>query len=141
MFGSTIIRTSLTENPLENLPEDKKLKMNKKSKEIIFYVVTFVGIFIVPNLVFHYFSRESDQMFYEQVREDYEICMQRAEQDSRDKVWCGEIKDAARLSYSMNRSSNNFYLLLMFQPLLFVLLLGIRNLRKEVEELKEKINA
>ena len=114
--------------------------MNKKSKEIIFYVLTFIFIFIVPNTLFYRFSRENDEMFYKWLAEDNEVCRQRAKEDSREKIWCDEIRKAATLSYRESRSSNNFFLLIMFQPILFVLLTSLYNLRKQVDELKEKID-
>ena len=115
--------------------------MNKKLKEIIFYVISFIAIFILPYLLTHYFNVRNDETFYKWVNEDYETCMERAERDSRDTHWCGEVRNAAKLSYSKaTQYSNNFFVLQMVLPLLFVLLFAIRNLRKEVEKLKEKID-
>ncbi len=115
--------------------------MSKKSKEIIFFVVAFVTIFIAPNLLFGYFSLRSTEMFYSHLNEDNEICYQRAKEDSRETEWCNEIFKAARLAYSESRSpSNNQLILLMFQPLLFVLLFSLYNLGKQVKELKEKLD-
>jgi hypothetical protein len=113
--------------------------MNKKSKEIISYVALFVVIFLLPNLLIYYFKREDSKVFHQRVHEDNEICRQRAKEDSREVVWCDEIKQAATLAYSETKSSDNVSLLLMlFQPLLFILLVSQYNLRKQFEELKEK---
>ncbi len=115
--------------------------MSKKTKYIINYALTFIFIFIVPNALYHYFSLENDKLFYKHVSEDEEICYQRAKRDSVDTRWCSEISNAAQLAYS--RSSRGFnisHLLLLISPLLFVLIIGIGNLRNQVEELKEKVD-
>ena len=115
--------------------------MNKNLKEKILFVVTFTAIFIIPNLLFHYFQSNDREVFYRHLAEDNETCRQRAKEDSRETIWCDEIQKAAALTYSETRSSNNTnLLLLMFQPILFVLLFSLYNLRKQVDELKEKID-
>ena len=115
--------------------------MNKKSKDIIYYVFAGIVIFIVPQLLLHYFQDRNREMFRRHVTEDYETCRQRAERDSLGKDWCGEIRNAATLAYTNSTSANNFStLMLMFQPLFFVLLVSVYHLRKQVDELKEKIN-
>jgi len=113
--------------------------MSKKSKEIIWYVAALIAIFVLPNLLMHYFQHEDSEVFRQRIREDNEICRQRAKEDSRATVWCDEIKDAATSTYREMKSSNNVSLMMMMiQPLLFVLLVSQYNLRKQVEELKEK---
>lgn len=115
--------------------------MSKKSKEIILYVITFIVLFIVPNLVFHYLDQKNDETFYQWVKEDHESCITRAKQNSRDSEWCGEIRDAAKLSYSRATGhSNSNILLQLFMPIMFVLLLTIRNLGKEIKELKTRFD-
>jgi len=113
--------------------------MNKKSKEIIYYAVVGIVIFIVPQLLFHYFQDRNREMFRRHVTEDYETCRQRAESDSLGKDWCGEIRNAATLAYSNSTSANNLStFMLMFQPLFFVLLVSVYHLRKQVDDLKAK---
>lgn len=114
--------------------------MNKKLKKILNYVLAGVFIFIVPTLLYHHFNEEDDEIFHQRVDEDHETCRQRAKEDSRETSWCREIKEGATLAYREARRDNSFYLLIMFQPLLFVLLISQYNLRKQVEELKEKID-
>jgi hypothetical protein len=115
--------------------------MSKKSKDIIAYIVIFIFVFIVPQALFHYFDKEDRKIFYEYLDQDNEICYQRAERDKIEKSWCYEIRKASLTNYGMTENSQNTrILLLLFQPILFVLLISIRNLRKEVDELKEKIN-
>jgi hypothetical protein len=113
--------------------------MNKKSKEIIYYAVVGIVIFIVPQLLFNYFQDRNREMFRRHVTEDYETCRQRAESDSLGKDWCGEIRNAATLAYSNSTSANNLStFMLMFQPLFFVLLVSVYHLRKQVDDLKAK---
>lgn len=115
--------------------------MNKKWKDIIGYAVIFIFIFIVPTLLQTYFNRSESESFNEWANEDHEICVQRSERDTIDKRWCDEIRSTAKMTYnSAVNSSNNDLLFRIFQPLFFVLLIGMMNLKKQVEELKEKIN-
>lgn len=115
--------------------------MSKKSKEIILYVITFIALFIVANLVFHYLDEKNDETFYQWVKEDYESCISRAKQNSRDSEWCGEIRDAAKLSYSRATGhSNSNILLQLLMPMLFVLVVTVRNLGKEIKELKARFD-
>lgn len=115
--------------------------MNKKWKDIIGYAVIFIFIFIVPTMLQIYFDQRRSEDFDKWANEKHEICVQRAERDSIDKRWCDEIRSTAKVTYnSAVNSSNNDLLLRIFQPLLFVLLIGMMNLKKQVEELKEKIN-
>jgi len=115
--------------------------MNKKSKELIWFVGAFIVIFMFPILLIHYFQSKDSEVFHQRIREDNEICRQRAKEDSRETVWCDEIKDAAISTYREMKSSNNLSLILMMvQPLLFILLVSQYNLRKQVDELKEKLD-
>jgi hypothetical protein len=114
--------------------------MNKRSKNRFSYAVVFILVFIVPNLFFYYYSKESAETFHRRIAEDNETCWQRAKEDSRETIWCDEIEKSATSAYREARNSNNFYLLPMFQPLLFVLLISLYILRKQVDELKEKID-
>lgn len=109
-------------------------------KDKIYYAVVFVFIFILPNILFYYYNSENDEIFYQRINEDNETCRQRAKEDSREVIWCDEIEKSATLAYREARNSNIFYLLIMFQPLFFVLLISLYYLRKQVEELKEKID-
>lgn len=84
---------------------------------------------------------DEDAIFRGRVKEDEEICYQRAKRDLVDTRWCGEIRDAATLAY--NQSSRGFdssLLLLLYSPLLFVLIITIQNLKDQLKELKEKID-
>lgn len=116
--------------------------MNKKLKDKFFYVMIFIFVFIVPNIFFYYKSIENRDLFYQYARENRQICVQRAEEDSLNKRWCDEIYSASKDNYSSTENSHDILLLMsLFQPILFVLIIGFGNLRKQVEELKEKINA
>ena len=116
--------------------------MSSKSKQIIQYVIAITFIFIVPLVSVNYFKQQDREIFNERVREDHEMCYQNAKRDNVDPRWCGEIRDAARLAYNESTSSINVsHLLLFLGPLLLVLIMSIGNLRKQVEELKEKIDA
>jgi hypothetical protein len=113
--------------------------MSKKSKEIIFFVVAFAGFFIVPNVLFGYFSLRSTEMFHQHLKENSEMCYRHAKEDGRDPDWCDETRNAATTAFRAGRSANNSQMiLLMVQPILFVLFYSLYNLRKEVEELKKK---
>lgn len=109
-------------------------------KDKIYYALIFIIVFILPNSFFYYSNSENDEIFYRRVNEDNEICRKRAKEDSRETIWCDEIKKSATLVYREARKSNSFYLLIMFQPLFFVLIISLNYLRKQVEELKEKID-
>lgn len=115
--------------------------MDKKVKNVLSYGLIFIFVFILPNLFFHYFDREDKKLFYERVNQEEEICLQRVERDSVDKRWCGEIRKASVTNFQTTVFSQNTRTLMLFlQPILFVLLISNSNLKKEVEELKEKIN-
>ena len=115
--------------------------MNKKTKQIIKYVLALIFVFIAPILLFNYFRLDNIETFYERLREDNEICYQRAKRDGVDTRWCSEIRDAAKLAYSESTSASNVLLLvLFFAPLIFVLIITVGNLRTQVEELKEKLD-
>jgi hypothetical protein len=115
--------------------------MSKKLKESISYLVAGIVIVILPILVLNYFGERRREMFHRHVTEDHEVCRERAVRDSRETVWCDEIRDSAQLAYREAESSNNHSpLLIMIQPLLFTLIISIYILRKQVNELKEKID-
>ena len=105
------------------------------------YLVGGILFVILPILVMNYFGERRREMFRRHVTEDHETCRERARQDSRETVWCDEIRDSAKLAYSNAESFNNpSSVLLMVQPLMFVLFISIYNLRKQVDGLKEKID-
>jgi len=115
--------------------------MDKKLKGRFYYVAALLIIFVVPTLMLHFFNQSDDDEFYDRVRKDHETCVQRAERYSIDDRWCDEIRDASRTTYDLSSGYSRTNALLMFtQPLLFILLIGMMNLKKQVEELKEKIN-
>jgi hypothetical protein len=115
--------------------------MNKKTREMITFLAAGIVIVILPILVLNYFGERRREMFYRHVAEDHEVCRERAVRDSRDAVWCDEIRSSAKLAYSEAESSNNLSpMLIMIQPLLFMLFISIYNLRKRVDQLKEKID-
>ena len=116
--------------------------MNKLLKDKGFYVLVFITIFILSNLLFGYRSNQTKDNYFERVERNYRTCLKRAEEDSVDKRWCHEIESA---------SVNNFYstdnhfeislLMNLFLPVLFGLIITTNILRKQVQELKEKIDA
>ncbi len=115
--------------------------MNKKLKEIITYLIFGSAIIILPMLLLNYFGERRNEMFRLYVTEDHEVCRERAIRDSRETVWCDEIRDGAQLAYrAAEGSTSHSQLLIMIQPLLFMLFILIYNLRKQVDELKEKID-
>lgn len=115
--------------------------MDKRWKDIFNYTVIFILVFVIPTLTLQYFNRTDAGQFNKWANEDHEICVQRAKRDSVDKTWCDEIRSASKLTYNAVKSSSNTNMLLMyFQPLLLVLLLGMMNLRKQVEEIKRKMD-
>lgn len=113
--------------------------MNKRLKDVISYSVFGIALVVLPMLVLNYFGERRREMFHRHAREDHQACRESALQASRDGVWCDEIRDGAKLAYSAAEGSNQLsQLLIMIQPLLFVLFISIYNLRKQVEEIKEK---
>ncbi|HMS39015.1 MAG TPA: hypothetical protein PKE69_02230 [Pyrinomonadaceae bacterium] len=107
-------------------------------KNIFIYALIFVFVFLVPTLVLHYFKQADAEQFNKWVNEDNETCYQRAKRDSVDKDWCNEIRNATKLTYnSAVNSSNTNLVLMLFQPILFVLIIKVANLRKQIEELKK----
>ena len=118
--------------------------MSKKTKEIINYgaIAAMFLIFLVPILLVNYSKLENNKKFHEWLREDIETCHQRAERDTVDTRWCNEIRDAASLAYTEATQANNDTLIvLFFAPFLLMLIINFVFLRKQVEELKEKIDA
>lgn len=113
--------------------------MSKKFKETANYILIFVVIFIVPQLLIYYFESEDKKIFYSRMERENEICYERAKRDSAYTEFCNRIQRASEETFRSSRSKNNFYLL-MFSPILFVLVIAIWQLRKQIEELKEKIN-
>jgi hypothetical protein len=115
--------------------------MSKKLKDKIGYLLTLAGIIIAAILIVQYFARDNEQVFYERLREDNEICYQRAKRDSVDTRWCDEIEKAANLAYrESQRGSGTSFTLLILLAGFFAQSVAIVNLRKQVDELKEKIN-
>ncbi|HEY8562937.1 MAG TPA: hypothetical protein VIL74_21340 [Pyrinomonadaceae bacterium] len=116
--------------------------MSKKSKEIVSYVVAGAAIVILPILLLNYFAERRREMFHRHVSEDHKVCRERSEKDSRDAVWCDEIRKTASLAFSEAESAGNLSpVLLIVQPFLFMLFISIYNLRKQLDELKKNINA
>jgi hypothetical protein len=116
--------------------------MDKKLKDKVFYVLIFIFVFILPNVFFYWKSSSDSEVFHQRVTEDHQFCVRRAERDSLDTRWCDEIRSASRETFSATKNSNDIFLLMsLFHPVLFVLIMSIRNLGKQIEELKEKINA
>ena len=76
--------------------------MSKKSKQVIYYILTLIFVVAAPILFLRYFILNTDDVFYERAREDNEICYQRAKRDSVDTRWCDEIKSGATLAYIEN---------------------------------------
>ncbi len=96
--------------------------MNKQLKDRVFYVLTFIVIFILTNLFLHYRSNQTTDKYFERVERDYRMCLKRAEEDSVDKRLCHEIESA---SVSNFYSTNNLFeitlLMNLFLPVLFAL--------------------
>lgn len=115
--------------------------MSKKLKDKISYAGIFIFIFILPHLFLYFMGRDNNKIFYERVNEDHRICLERAGRDGVDARWCDQIRSASVHNYhSTNTSQNIFPLLLYYSPLLFVLLITTGKLRRQVEELKEKLD-
>src|SRR5215203_4985798 len=115
--------------------------MGKNIKQIILYVLALIFILIVPIFFVNYFILDNDEVFYQRLREDNEICYERAKRDGVETRWCNEIRDAAKLAYSdSTRANKDSFLLLFIAPLLFALVVYVANLRTQVEELKAKID-
>lgn len=113
--------------------------MSKKVKETINYVLILIVIFIFPSLFFCYQESEAKEIFYSRMERDNEICYERAKRDSAYAEFCNRIQSAAEETFRSSRSSNNFYLL-VFSPILFFLVIAVVQLRKQIAELKAKIN-
>lgn len=116
--------------------------MSNKLKEIVIYAAAFIAIFIVPQFGIRYYQNDDKEYFYGRMKENHETCRRYAKEDSREMFWCNEIEKAATITYRETKNSDNSrFLLLLFQPLLFVLLISLYHLGKQVKELKEKIDA
>ncbi len=115
--------------------------MSKKSKQIIYYLLTLILVFTAPLFFLQYVISNTDEVFYERVREDNEICYQRAKRDSVDTRWCDEISKASKLAYyESNRRRSFSFLEIIFFVLFCILAFRVVNLSRQVTELKEKID-
>ncbi len=117
--------------------------MNKKLKEITVYIGIFVFVFILPNLMYYYFTEKRENTSYERISEDYETCFQRAERDKVETRWCSEIEKASTLTYKESRNADKSItkiVLQIFPMILTILIIAVFNLRKQINELKDKLN-
>lgn len=118
--------------------------MNKIFKEIILYVVLFSFLFFLPNLMYYYFTEKRENTTYERIAEDYETCFQRAERDKVETRWCREIEKASKLTYTESRNADKSItniVLQIFPMVLFILMIAVIGLRKQIEELKKSQNS
>lgn len=117
--------------------------MSKKSKRIIYYILTLIFVFTAPILFLRYvILPHTDEVFYERLQRDNEICYQRAERDSVDTRWCDEISKASKLAYYESERRKDFsFLHIIFIAIFLILAFRVNSLSKQVSELKEKIDA
>ncbi len=115
--------------------------MNSKWKEKVQYAGTFIFVFIIPGLWLLYFGNNNRNTFYERVDKDHQQCRKYAKENNVETRWCDEIKEASETNFNLSDNFFDMYLvLLIFQPVLFVLIIGLMNLKKQVEELKQNID-
>lgn len=114
--------------------------MSKTIKEILIYVGLSIFIFAVPQALHYHFTADNQEVFYNRIDQDYETCVERAKEDSVNINFCREIKRASQTTYNAADRHDDFYLLTIFQPILFMALVFFRQLKNQVEELKAKID-
>lgn len=117
--------------------------MNKTLKEAILYFLMVVFFFFLPNLMYYHFSAEREETTYKRIKEDYEDCLQKAERKKVDTVFCDEIKAASNRIYDESRNAGKSIrgiVLQIFPMILAILMMAVINLRKQIDELKEKLN-
>jgi hypothetical protein len=78
-------------------------------------------------------------MFHSRMDQDNEKCYERAKRDSAYTGFCDRIESAAEETFRASSRLNNLYWLI-FLPFVFALVLTNWQLRKQIAELKEKIN-
>lgn len=105
-----------------------------KSKEWGFIIIVILGIAVLPIALNIYFKNAERNTFYEYVKEDYETCVKRAKEDSRDDKWCSEIRNSSKLAFqSATSASDNFMLILPLQVILLIVFFGLRDIAKKLD--------
>lgn len=114
--------------------DSKKNKITLKN-----YLVLSLVIMVIPNVLVDYFNHQTRNNFYDHLREDTEICYERAAQDNFPRTICSEIKANTKEAFLSAAEMPQFMFLAM-TGLIFGLSFGLIGLKKQIDELKEKID-
>lgn len=114
--------------------------MSDKKSNIKTYLILAFFLIVLPNALVFYLDYDSKNTFRRYLLENEEICAQRAERDKFPVEVCNQIKTNARDTFNESR---NFLTptVLLFSTLIYNLAIVNVGLRKQIDELKEKIDA
>ena len=113
--------------------------MNEKSKAIQPYLLVFIFVLIIPHIFFGVSTYHLSGRYYEQAEKSRDLCIKHAKEDYLLETTCMQISSEAREAYS---SATKVYnpTIIMLLGILFSLSLGMIALKKQIDELKEKLN-
>ena len=114
--------------------------MSEKFKKFQPYLLAFVFILLLPNIFFLVSSHLTQNDYLEAAKESREECLEYAERDNLPVSVCLQIHRQAAQAYS---AAVKFYIVIvpLLTSFIFALTVGIINLRKQLDALKEKINS
>ena len=113
--------------------------MNKNIKDILAIGFIAFTLFLLPPVINYYFVEKKTDTFFKRVDEDFDDCVENANEDARNIDWCKKIKRSSELSFnSAKRVSDNDFSISITQAILFVLAMIILNLKRKIENLENK---
>ncbi len=111
--------------------------MSKKNTSILIFIL----VVLIPYLSVFYVSSHNEKKYFERSERDHEICLQKAERDSVETRWCSEIKSATDSAYnSADSSTETGFLMIIILPILYGLIITVRDLKEKIAELTENLN-
>jgi hypothetical protein len=111
-----------------------------KKNPNIQYLVGFVTIFLLPAIFFLWVSRDARHTFDETLQENRDVCISTAERENLPTELCTQAASQARETFS-SATSTIWPLASILLGVNFGLFCGILGLRRQLAELKEKIDA
>lgn len=114
--------------------------MNKKSNGIWSHLTLALFLIVLPNLFIVGLHFQTNKLFYEQLESNREVCRDRAKLYNFSDSICYEVISNSREAFSSARE-NYSYPFIMLTAVVYTLTVTVLGLRKQIEELKEKIDA